>query len=255
MALARVREARKPRAGDVGQAAVHGVGHDGRPPTRLRRDAIEYCSVHVAVRRVRGQPPLVDVHPESVVSQPHVVPELVREGEAAALHLGEAEDAGNSGDNAADVGGADDQVHEVGAGLVAQGVRLVEIAVRRVCETADVARAGGLGIPHLRPAHQRQTLLHAARRVGLVGLGDPEVDLGLDAGRAARRLARGRRIEDGDVYRDVRPRPARGPPELDGGQPFPPSGRRAGPGNEDVQLLESRLFQAGRKRSRQAPVV
>ena len=92
-----------------------------------------------------------------------------------------------------------------------------------------------------------------ARGVGLVGLGDHQVDDRRDGRGAARLLSRRRRMEDGDVDGDVRSGSAHLPQELDSRQPVPPGGRRARRGREDVQLPEKRQLQAGWKRSRQAP--
>ena len=57
----------------------------------------------------------------------HVVPELVREGVAAADVVGER--LADVGDAAQAAVVADDQVYEVGPGPVAYGVHLVQVAV------------------------------------------------------------------------------------------------------------------------------
>ena len=191
--------------------------------------------------------------------EPHVVAELMREGDAAAVAQGDAEGPRQDG-YAADVvetavGFADNQVHRIGPGPVTQRVRFVQVAVRRIDETVEIEAAVRLGVRHLRPAHQGQALAHAARRVGPVGLRDHQVDLGLDRGGAARRLEGGRRIDDGHVDGRVRRRVAQRPVELDGRQPLPPGRGRARLRHEEVQLLETRLFQTGREWSRQAPGV
>ena len=74
--------------------------------------------------------------------------------------------------------------------------------------------------------------------VGLVGLRDLQVDHRLDRGGAARRLARGRRIEDGDVDGDVRAGLARLRVELDRRLAVPPAGRRAGLGDQGFRCRE-----------------
>ena len=113
----------------------------------------------------------------------------------------------------------------------------------------------GLGIRHLGPLDQCQTVAHAARLVGLVRLGDHQIDHRRDLEGAARRLARGRRMEDGHVDRDVGCGLAQRPVERDRRQPVAPRGRRARPGDEDVQRLEARPPKTGRQRPRQAPGV
>ena len=134
-------------------------------------------------------------------------------------------------------------MHEVRPDPVAQIVHLVHVAVRRIRETVSVDATGArLGVTHLGPRHQGQALGHRARRVGLVGLGEHEVDRRLDRGGAARRLARARRIDDGHVDRHLRPCPARGSDEVNRFQPVQPEDGCAGLGCEDVQLFETRLL-------------
>ena len=150
--------------------------------------------VHVAVRWMRRQVAFVMVRLVTVVAEPHVVAKFMREDNAATVEQGDAERAGEVCFSAnVVVGEVDDQMHEVGAGPVAQGVRLVQVAVVRIIETADIDVAGRFGVPHLGPADQRQAVVHPARRVGLVGLGDQQVDLRLDRGGAAARRPRARR--------------------------------------------------------------
>ena len=70
----------------------------------------------------------------------------MRDDNAATGEHGDAERAGEEGYSAnAVVGVVDDQVHEVGPGPVAQGVRLVQVAVVRILETVDIDVAGRFG--------------------------------------------------------------------------------------------------------------
>ena len=95
-------------------------------------------------------------------------------------------------------------MHEVGPGPVPQRVYPVHMAVRRIRETVDIQEGvARLGVLHLGPFDQHQAVLHTALLKGLVGLGDHQVDHCLDRGGPARRRARGRCIEDGDVDRDI----------------------------------------------------
>ena len=203
---------------------------------------------------MRPHAALVVVHLVALVPEPHVVSQLVREDPATALLDAEAEIAAEKGD-VAHVGLADDEVHEVGPDPVAQAVHPVHVAVRRVREPVDVDEAAArLGIRHLGPDRQRHAVADPARLVGPIGLGHPQVDPGLDGGGAAGGFARGRRVDDGHVDRDLRSRSAQPPAEIDGRQPVPPSDRGARPGDEEVQRLETRQPQARRERPRYAPV-
>ena len=127
--------------------------------------------------------------------EPHVVPQLVREDRAAAGVDGQSERPADVGD-AAQIGpvGVDNQVHEVGPDALAEGVNLVQVAVAGVVEASEIelVPVAGLGVRHLGPVPQRDAMAHPARLVGLVRLGDHQVDHGLDGGGPARRPARGR---------------------------------------------------------------
>ena len=105
------------------------------------------------------------------MTQPQVVAELVRESDAAAAEQTDAEGA-DLRYPAGVVAAADDQVHEVGAGPVAQGMELVQVAVGRILEPGEVHEGAGLAVRHLGPGHENQPLADAARRVGLVRLRD-----------------------------------------------------------------------------------
>ena len=233
--LPRIREMRQARASEVGQFALIIGGHDRKPAAGLRGARLEHLLVHVAVRRVRRH---AGTLPEPVMIEAHVVAKLVREGNAVTVAEGDANSARALGYTANVVGPTDDQVHEVGTGLVAQGVRLVQVTVRRIRETHDVGLAERLRIRHLGPSHQRHAVDYTARPVGLVGLGDHQVDLRLYRRSTARLRARDGRIDDGDIDRHVRSRSAQRPVEFDCRQPLLPSGRRTRLGHEDVHLLE-----------------
>ena len=253
--MPRVREARQRRATDVAQPAMTVIGHDRRPPAGGRRARLEHRPVHIPVGRVRERAALVRLGLEAVVEHPHVVPELVREGQAAADAVGDAPGRADAGDAAQAAVVVDDQVNEVGPGPVAHGVHLVQVAVRRVPETPQILIAERLDIRHLGPGHQGQALAHPAGRVGVVGLRDHEVDHRLDGGGAARRFARARGVEHRHVDGHVGIRVAQTAQETDGRQPLPPGGGRTGPGHVEAEVIERQLRQTGRKRPRELPVV
>ena len=97
----------------------------------------------------------------------------------------------------------EDQMREVGPGQIAHRVHLVHVAVRRIREAVYIAEVPRLGVLHLRSRHQRQAVVHATRLVGLVGLGDHQIDHRLDLGGPAGLLASGRRVDDGYVDGDL----------------------------------------------------
>ena len=129
VAMPRVREAQQRRATDVDQPTMTVVGHDRRPPAGRRRARLEHPLVHVPVGRARKRAALVRLGMETVVEHSHVVPELVREGVAAADVVGDAERLADVGDAAQAAVVADDQVYEVRPDPVAYGVHLVQVAV------------------------------------------------------------------------------------------------------------------------------
>ena len=240
----------------MGVLALGGIGHDRGPAARPRGARREPRLVHVAVRRVGLQRARRLALLVPVVPEPQVVPQLMREDLAAAGEDGDGENAGEEGTATTADLGAGDQVHQVGPNPIAQAVHLVQVAVRRVCETDDVDQGFvRLPVPDLGPRHQPQAVSDPALREGLVGLGDHQVDDRRDGRGAARRRARGRRMDDGHVEGDVRAGVARLRVELDRRVAVEPAGRRAGPGGEEVRALETRQPLRGRERSREAPVV
>ena len=200
----------------------------------------------------------VVVYLMAVVPEPHVVPGLMREDFAAAGMDREAEGSRPQGRAAEAVPlvCVDDQVHEVSPDPVAQGVHPVHMAIPRIRETRDILTGeASLDVRHLLTGHQSQAVAHPADRIGLVGLGDHQVDQRLDSGGAAGRPARGGCVDDRDVDGHVPGRFAQPSIELEGRQPVPPRGRDARLRHEDVQVPELQLPQGGREPPRQTPVV
>ena len=90
---------------------------------------------------------LIVVYLISIVIEPQVVPELMREDRATTAVSREAENASYADGSAARVGLVDDQVHEVGPRLVAQGMNPVHAAVIGVPESDEIeTRFARLGI-------------------------------------------------------------------------------------------------------------
>ena len=115
---------------------------------------------------MREQPDLIVPVPVPIVPEPHVVPQLVREDTATGALGAEAKSVVYVG-AADDVVIVDNQVHEIGADPVAQGVHLVEVTVRRVPEPAQVdCGVACLDIGHLPPLHQRYAVVDPARPIG-----------------------------------------------------------------------------------------
>ena len=191
--------------------------------------------VHVAMAGIRAHSLVQKLVP--VVPEPQVVSQFVREDATAAVVDAEAEGAAEKG-YAPHVRLADQQVREVRAGAVAHDVDAVHLAVRRVREARQVVAAlARLDVVHLVSGHQRDAKAHPARVVGLVSLGDHEIDHRFDRVGSARRFPRGRRVEDGRVDR-ARIRPAHGAAEVNRVQPRHPGGGRARPAAEDVEPVE-----------------
>ena len=169
------------------------------PATRTCGAHREPGLVYVAESWVQRHRPATSLAVElciAIVPKPHVVPQLVRERTATTVLAGEAEgppEMGNTRKRMVLI--LEDQMHEVGPGPVAGRVHLVHVTVRRIRETAYIAEIPRLGVLHLRSRHQRQTVVHAARLVHLVGLGDHQIDHRLDLGGPASLLASCRRVE------------------------------------------------------------
>lgn len=137
-----------------------------------------------------------------VVAQAHVVTQFMRKCTAPTSLASEAEGTIAVRDTA-NVTHLEQQVHEVGPGSVADNVDLVHMAVRPIRETVKIeGRIARLRVLHLGSGHKRHSVAHAARLVGLVRLGDHQVDHRLDRGSAAGPRAGTRRIEDRHVDRN-----------------------------------------------------
>ena len=210
--LVRVREAEESRTtrNDPRVSALVVVGHDRAPAAGKRRAALERPLVHVAetvgIRRESRSPSVL--HDVAIMVEPHVVAQLVRERAPSAAIIGDSEtkvlevalhpdhaprDAAHVVVPAAVP--VDDQMHEVGAVPIADRVDLVHHAVT-LGESIEIVRACcSLGVIDGFPRHKSHPLNHPAVRIGLVGLGDHEVDQRLDGSGPALGLSGGRRVE------------------------------------------------------------
>ena len=176
-----------------------------------------------------------------VVAQPHVVPHLMREDRATTSLTSKAEgtaelrDAGNVA-NFKFALVVEKQMHEVGAGPSAHGAHSVHVAILRIPETLKIdGRIARLRIPHLGPVYQRHAVVHSARRVGFVRLGDHQVDLCPNRGGTTRCLPRRRCIDDRHINRHVRLHPAQRPREGNRSYPGLPVCWRTHLGHPDIQ--------------------
>ncbi len=153
----------------------------------------------------------------AIMRATHVVAELVGEG-VVADGIGAADDvervAGEVGRRRGHqvtetrVGGLHGfrkETDNVGAELIAGGVDGVHVTVAGILQTGQV-RGGiaGFGVGHFSAVDEIQGDGNQAVRVGLVGLGDGQIDQGVHRGQAAGAVLRGRRVDDHDVDIGVR---------------------------------------------------
>ena len=232
------------------------VGHDGNPGPSCRR-AREGPLVHVTVA-VRSRPVGAPVAARRVpvMLEPHVMSQLVRERNATAIVTGEAKGVIGARREARDAAHArriSNQVDEVRSDPVAYRVDLVHVTVRAPDETVKIPIVVCLRVLHLFPGRQHNPLVHAAVPVGLVRLGDHEVDHRLDRRRPPLPPARRRRIEDRHVYRGNpgRRHPAREPRRVEPGRGRPGLEGRVRRGHAELGEVQVHPTQGRLQRQRE----